>query len=97
MNISGSFGEIDKVGGSQSCQSSVASIEEIVSREVVRRLYPLSFEHSPESLRNVEMRGIRRQEEKIQASSPDLFSFPSYFAPVYRLALSTRRMCPSLL
>ena len=68
MNISGSFGEINKVAASQSCKSTIDSIEEIVSREVVRRLYLLSFEHSPESLRNVEIRGIRRQEEKIQSS-----------------------------
>lgn len=83
MNISGSFGEIDKVGGSQSCQSSVDSIEEIVSRDVVRGLYPLSLEHSPERLRDVQMWGIWRQEEKVKSPFlPDLPHFLHIFAPV---------------
>ena len=76
MNISGPFGEIYKVGGSQPGQSSVDSIEKIVSRNIIRRLYPLSFEHSPKSLRNVKMRGIRRQEEKVK---PTFFPYLSHF------------------
>lgn len=68
MDISGSLGEIDKVCRTQLCESSVDGIEEIVNRDIVRGLYPLPFEHSPESLRNIEMMGIRRQEEKIQSS-----------------------------
>ena len=76
MNISGPFGEIYKVGGSQPGQSSVDSIEKIVSRNIIRRLYPLSFEHSPKSLRNVEMRGIRRQEEKVK---PPFLPYLSHF------------------
>ena len=60
MNISGPFGEIYKVGGSQPGQSSVDNIEKIVSRDIIRRLYPLSFEHSPKSLCNVKMWGIWR-------------------------------------
>jgi len=84
MNISGSFGEIDKVRGSQPCESSVDSIEKIVSRDIVCGLYPLAFEHSPESLRNVEMRGIRRQEEKIKAPFlPDFSHFLHILAPVH--------------
>lgn len=84
MNISGPFGEIDEVGGSQPCQSSVDSIEEIVGRDVVRGLYPLTFEHSPECLCNVKMRGIRRQEEKIKTPFlPDLSHFLHIFAPVH--------------
>lgn len=84
MNISGSLGEIDKMGRPQPCESSVDGIEEIVNRDIVRGLYPLPFEHSPENLRNVEMRGIRRQEEKIQISFlPDLSHFLHVFAPVY--------------
>lgn len=89
MDISGSFGEIDKVGRTQPCESSVDGIEEIVNRDIVRGLYPLPFEHSPESLSNIEMRGIRRQEEKIQSSFlPDLSHFLHIFAPVH-LALSS--------
>lgn len=65
MNISGPFGEVYEVGGSQPGQSSIDSVEKIVSRDIVRRLYPLPLEHSPKSLGNVEMRGIRRQEEKV--------------------------------
>ena len=84
MNISGSFGKIDKVRGSQRSQSSVDSIEKIVSRDIVCGLYPLTFEHSPESLSNVEMRGIRRQEEKIKAPfSPDFSHFFHIFAAVH--------------
>ena len=64
MNISGSFGEVDKVGFAQPRQASIDSVEQIVSRDIIRRLYPLPFKHSPKSLGNVEMRGIRRQEEK---------------------------------
>lgn len=84
MNISGSFGEIDKVSGPEPCESSVDGIEEIVNRDIVRGLYPLSFEHSPKSLCNVEMRGIRRQEEKIQSSFlPVLSHFFHISTPVY--------------
>ena len=64
MNISGPFGEVDKVGCYQSGKIPIDSIEKIVSRDIIRRLYPLPFKHSPKSLGNVEMRGIRRQEEK---------------------------------
>lgn len=89
MNISGSFGKIDKVRGSQRSESSVDSIEKIVSRDIVCGLYPLTFEHSPESLSNVEMRGIRRQEEKIKAPfRPDFSHFLHIFAAVH-LALSS--------
>lgn len=84
MNISGSLGEIDKVGCPQPCQPSIDSIEEIVSRDIIRGLYPLTLEHSPESLRNVEMRGIRRQEEKVQSPFlPDLSHFLHIFAAMY--------------
>ena len=84
MNISGSFGKIDNVGGSQACQTSVDSIEKIVSRDIVCGLYPLTFEHSPKSLRDVEMRGIRRQEEKIKPPFlPNFSHFLHIFAPVY--------------
>lgn len=67
MNISGSFGEVDKVGTTQPGKPLIDSIEKIVSRDIVCRLYPLPFELSPKSLRNVEMRGIRRQEEKVKS------------------------------
>ncbi len=76
MNISGSFGEVDKVGCSQSGKLPIDSIEKIVSRDIIRRLYPLPLVHSPKSLGNVEMRGIRRQEEKVK--SPYL-SYLSHF------------------
>lgn len=48
MDISGSFGEIDKVSGPQPCESSVDGIEDIVDRDIVGGLYPLPFEHSPQ-------------------------------------------------
>ena len=84
MNISCSFGEIDIVGGSQPCQPSVDSIEEIVNRDIIRRLYPLTFEHSPEGLSNVEMRGIGRQEEEIKPPFlPDFSHFLHIFAAVH--------------
>ena len=76
MNVSGSFGEIDKVGFAQSRKPSVDSIEEVVSRDIVCGLYPLPLEHSPKSLGNVEMRGIGRKEEKVKSPFlPDLSHF----------------------
>lgn len=90
MNISGSFGEIDKVGGSQPCQTLIDSIEEIVNRDIIRGLYPLSLEHSPESLRNVEMGGIGRQEEKVKSPFlTDLSHFLHIFLLRCTLALSS--------
>lgn len=84
MNVSGSFGEIDKVGFAQSRKPSVDSIEEVVSRDIVCGLYPLPLEHSPKSLGNVEMRGIGRKEEKVKSPFlPDLSHFLHIFAPVY--------------
>ncbi len=68
MNISSPFGEVDKVGGSQTGQSSIDSVEKIVSRDIIRRLYPVPLEHSPKSFGNIEMRGIRRQEEKVKST-----------------------------
>ena len=41
MNISGPFGEVDKVGCYQSGKIPIDSIEKIVSRDIIRRLYPL--------------------------------------------------------
>lgn len=41
MNISGSFGKVDKVGFAQPRQASIDSVEQIVSRDIIRRLYPL--------------------------------------------------------
>lgn len=46
MNISGFFGEIDKIGFAQPCQASIDSREEIVSRDIICGLYPLTLEHS---------------------------------------------------
>lgn len=49
MNISGFFGEVDKVGFAQPRQASIDSVEQIVSRDIIRRLYPhcpLSILHS---------------------------------------------------
>ena len=46
MNISGSFGEVDKVGFAQPRQASIDSVEQIVSRDIIRRLYP----HCPLSI-----------------------------------------------
>lgn len=83
MNISGSFGEVDKMGCPQPGQSSVDSIEKVVNRDIVRRLDPLTLEHSPKSLGNVQMRGIRRQEEKVKAPFlPNLSHFLHVFASV---------------
>lgn len=58
MNISGSFRKVDKVGCSQTGKVSIDNIEEIVGRDIIRRLDPLSFESSLESSGNVQMRGI---------------------------------------
>ncbi len=83
MNISGLFGKIDRESGFQPCQPSIDSIEEIVSRDIICGLYPLTLEHSPESLCNVEMRGIRMQEEKIQTPFLPISSHSLHiFAPV---------------
>ena len=65
MNISGSPREIDKVRSAQPRQASVDSIEETVSRDVVSELYQLLLERPQESLCDIEMRGIRWQEEKV--------------------------------
>ena len=84
MNISGPFGEVDKVGCYQSGKIPIDSIEKIVSRDIIRRLYPLPLEHSPKSLGNVEMRGIRRQEEKVKSPFLPYFShFLHILASVY--------------
>ena len=84
MNISGSFGEVDKVGCSQSSETSVDSVEKIVSRHIVRRLDPLPLEHSPDSLGYVEVGGIRWQEEKVKSPFlPYLSHFLHMLAPVH--------------
>ena len=89
MNISGSFGvgEVDKVGRTQPGKPSIDSIEKIVSRDIICRLYPLPFDHSPnspKSLCNVEMRGIRKQEEKIKSPClPYLSHFLHMLASVH--------------
>ncbi len=84
MNISGSFGEVDKVGCSQPGETSVDSIEKVVSRDIVRRLDPLPLEHSPNSLGYVEVGGIRWQEEKVKSTFlPYPSHFPHIFAPVH--------------
>lgn len=83
MYISSSFGEVNKMGLSQSCQTSVDSIEKVVSRGIIRRLDPLLLKHSPKGLGNVQMRGIRRQEEKVKTPFlPNLSHFPHIFASV---------------
>lgn len=83
MNISGSFGEIDKMGISQPSQSSIDSIEEVVGRDIVCWLYPLPLEQSPESLGNVQMWGIWRQEKQEKTTFlPDLPHFLHIFAPM---------------
>lgn len=43
MNISGSFGEVDKMGCPRPDQSSVDSIGRVVGRDIIRRLDPLPF------------------------------------------------------
>ena len=83
MNISGSFGEIDKVGGSQSCQSSVDSIEEIVNRgspqassivllSIFQRVYAMLRDE-----------GNKEAGRKYKPRLPDLSHFLHIFAPVY--------------
>ena len=49
MNISGSFGEVDKAGTPPPGKPSTDSTEKIVSRDIICRLYPLPFEYSPGS------------------------------------------------
>lgn len=84
MNISGPFGEVDEMGFAQSRKPSVDSIEEIVSRDIICGLYPLPLEYSPKSLGNVEMRRIRRQEEKVKSPLlPNLSHFLHILASMY--------------
>ena len=84
MNLSGSFGKIYKEGCFQSCEPSVDSIEKVVNRDLIRRLDPLFLGHSPKSLGYVEMRGIRRQKEKVESPFlPYLSHFLHIFASVY--------------
>ena len=80
MNISGFFGKIYIMGCSQSCETSVDSIEKVVSRNIIRRLDPFSLEQSPKSLGYVEMRGIRRQEEKVK---PPFLPYFSHFLHIF--------------
>ena len=89
MNISGSFGKVDKVGFAQPRQASIDSVEQIVSRDIIRRLYPLPFKHSPKSLGNVEMRGIRRQEEKEKTLFSHIFLISFIYLLLCTLALSS--------
>ena len=88
MNISGSFGKIYIMGCFQSCKTSVDSIEKVVSRDIIRRLDPLSFEQSPKSLCYVEMRGIRRQEEKVKPPFLPDFLISCIYLLLCTLALS---------
>ena len=84
MIISSTFGESDKGCCSQCSQRSVNGIEQRVCRRIVGGLNPFAFEDSPESLGNVKMRGIRRQEEKIKASFlPDSSHFHHKFTTMY--------------
>ena len=68
MIISGTHRELDKGRCAQRRERSVHGVEQRVCGLVIRRLNPLTFEHSPERLRYVKMRGIRGQEEKIETS-----------------------------
>ena len=84
MNISSSHSKVDAIGSPQRAQRPVDSIKEVVCRGVVGWLYPLAFQHSPESFRYVEMRGIRRQEEKKESSLlPNLSHFLHKFAAMH--------------
>ena len=58
------MGMINKQRYSYRSQSSVGGVEESVGRCVILWTYPFAFQHTPERLRDVEMRRIWRQVEK---------------------------------
>lgn len=74
MNISSSHSKVDAIVSSQCPQRPVDSVKEVVGRDAVGWLDPLAFQHTPESFRDVEMRGIRWQEEKKKSSLLPYFS-----------------------
>ncbi len=78
------MGEIDIKFFSQSCQCSVGGIQQGISRHIVRRSDPFSFEYAPKGLCNIQMRRIWRQEEKKQPSFfPYGSEFPYEFTSMY--------------
>ena len=65
-------------------QSSVGGIEELVGTCVVLGPNPFAFHHSPERFGNVQVRGIRREEEKEKSPSlPDGSYLPHLFVPMH--------------
>ncbi len=62
-------------------QSSVGSIEERVGGLVVLRSYPLALEYTPQCLRNVEVRRVRREVEEEHPSA-----FPNGHHPLHGFA-----------
>ena len=76
--------KIDIKFSSECRQSPVRSIQQGFCGHIVRRPEPFAFEYAPQCFRNVQMRGIWRQEEKEQSSFFPNGSKPAYeFAPVY--------------
>lgn len=70
------------------CQASVGSVEQFVFFEVVIGLEPFFFEFSPKGFCQVQLRGVRRQEENKKPSLlPKLHAFTDDFRSVHPCAV----------
>ncbi len=77
------MGKIDKKFTSDSCQCSVRCIEQRVCGYIVLRSEPFTFEDTPQRFCKIEMRTVRRQEEKKESAFPPYGSeFSNEFSTV---------------
>lgn len=76
--------EINHQAIPHSRQCSIGSVKESVCCKIIFWLEPFSLEHPPKNLSYVKLRGIRRQEEKIQSSFlPYVPKCEQFFGSVY--------------
>lgn len=66
--------KVDFIHRTNTCQNLTGCLMKDIPVTIVVWLNPLAFKHSPKGLRNVEMRAIRWQEEKVKASFPPCLS-----------------------
>lgn len=73
-------------------QRPVCGIEEVVCTCIIPWPNPFAFHHSPECFGNVQMRGIRRKEEKEKAPSlPDSSYLPHLFVPMHSCVIKNHK------
>lgn len=68
--------KIDPIPTSDTIQNFICCIEERVCVNIMMRLDPFGFKYSPQSLGNIEMRGVRWKEKDVESSlSPSIGRF----------------------